>query len=78
MLVAITINIYYSGTNGGAREFAKEMIASGIVEAIRAEKGFLSVKHVVRLSIIFFASSTMLVTFLYHYFSNHYDNIKTG
>ena len=37
--MAITINIYYSGTNGGAREFAKEMIASGIVEAIRAEKG---------------------------------------
>ena len=36
--MAITINIYYSGTNGGAREFAKEMIASGIVEAIRAEK----------------------------------------
>ena len=36
--MAITINIYYSGTNGGAREFAKEMIA-GIVEAIRAEKG---------------------------------------
>ena len=37
--MAITINIYYSGTNGRAREFAKEMIASGIVEAIRAEKG---------------------------------------
>ena len=35
--MAITINIYYSGTNGRAREFAKEMIASGIVEAIRAE-----------------------------------------
>ena len=37
--MAITINIYYSGTNGRAREFAKEMIADGIVEAIRAEKG---------------------------------------
>ena len=40
--MAITINIYYSGTNGGAREFAKEMIASGIVEAIRAEKGIVA------------------------------------
>ena len=39
--MAITINIYYSGTNGGAREFAKEMIASGI-GAIRAEKGIVA------------------------------------
>lgn len=29
--MAITINIYYSGTNGNARKFAEEMISSGIV-----------------------------------------------
>ena len=39
--MAITINIYYTGTNGSAREFAKEMISKGVVHAIRAEKGNL-------------------------------------
>lgn len=37
--MAITINIYYSGINGNARKFAEEMISSGIVDDIRAEKG---------------------------------------
>ena len=35
----ITVNIRYTGTNGSARAFADEMIASGTVAAIRAEKG---------------------------------------
>ena len=35
----ITINIRYTGTNGSARAFADEMIASGTVAAIRAEEG---------------------------------------
>ena len=35
----ITVNIYYSGTNGSARSFAEEMEKSGIAEKIRAEKG---------------------------------------
>ena len=35
----ITINIYYKGTNGGARRFADEMEQSGTVDAIRAEQG---------------------------------------
>ena len=35
----ITINIYYKGTNGGARRFADEMEQSGTVAAIRAEHG---------------------------------------
>lgn len=39
LTMAIYINIYYSGTNGNARKFAEEMVSSGIVEAIRAEKG---------------------------------------
>lgn len=37
--MAITVNIYYSGTNGNARKFAAEMMDSGIVEAIRKEDG---------------------------------------
>lgn len=41
----ITINIYYSGTNGNARKFAEEMISSGIVDEIRAEKGNLKYEY---------------------------------
>ena len=37
----ITVNLYYTGTNGSARRFAEEMIASGTVDAIRAEDGNL-------------------------------------
>lgn len=39
--MAITINIYYSGKDGNAVKFAKEMLLSGIVAAIRNEKGNL-------------------------------------
>ena len=37
--MAITVNIYYTGTNGSARRFAKEMTEGGTVAAIRAEEG---------------------------------------
>ncbi len=37
--MSITVNIYYSGENGSARKFAEEMISSGTVDLIRAEKG---------------------------------------
>ena len=43
--MAITINIYYTGKNGSAKEFAKEMIASGIVDDIRKEKGNLKYEY---------------------------------
>lgn len=43
--MAITINIYYSGTNGSARKFAEEMIGSGTVDAIRAESGNLRYEY---------------------------------
>ena len=39
------INIYYTGKNGSARAFAKEMTDSGLVEAIRAEKGNLKYEY---------------------------------
>ncbi|MBQ9685648.1 MAG: antibiotic biosynthesis monooxygenase [Oscillospiraceae bacterium] len=37
----ITVNLYYTGTNGSARAFAEEMAESGVVSAIRAEDGNL-------------------------------------
>lgn len=43
--MAITINIYYSGTKGNARKFAEEMLSSGIVDEIRAEKGNLKYEY---------------------------------
>ena len=37
--MSITVNIRYTGKNGQARKFAQEMISSGTVGKIRAEKG---------------------------------------
>ena len=37
--MSLTINLYYTGTNGSARAFAEEMEKSGIASAIRAEDG---------------------------------------
>ncbi len=45
MKQAITINIYYSGSNGSARSFAKEMQDSGIVDRIRAKEGNLRYEY---------------------------------
>lgn len=39
--MSITVNIYYSGKNGSARQFAREMMESGTVAAIREEPGNL-------------------------------------
>ncbi|MCR4840565.1 MAG: antibiotic biosynthesis monooxygenase [Lachnospiraceae bacterium] len=35
----ITVNLYYTGTNGSARKFAEEMESSGTAEKIRSESG---------------------------------------
>lgn len=43
--MAITINIYYTGTNGNAKKFAREMISSGIVNDIRAEEGNIGYEY---------------------------------
>ena len=37
--MSITVNIYYTGTNGNAAKFAEEMTESGTVEKIRSEEG---------------------------------------
>lgn len=41
----ITVNIRYTGANGNALKFAEEMIASGTVDAIRAEEGNLRYEY---------------------------------
>ena len=43
--MSITMNLYYTGTNGNARKFAEEMEASGTAAAIRAEEGNLRYKY---------------------------------
>lgn len=37
--MGITVNLYYTGTNGAARKFAEEMVARGIVAEVREEDG---------------------------------------
>lgn len=36
--MSLVINIYYTGEGNSAREFAEEMMASGIVDEIRGKK----------------------------------------
>ena len=43
--MSITVNLRYTGTNGNARKFAKEMLSSGTVDAIRAEEGNLRYEY---------------------------------
>ena len=43
--MAIIVHIYYSGTGGSARKFAEEMVSSGVVREIRAEKGNLRYEY---------------------------------
>lgn len=43
--MAITVNIYYSGKDGNAKKFAKEMVSTGIVSDIRAEEGNIKYEY---------------------------------
>ena len=43
--MAVTVNLYYTGTNGAARKFAEEMEATGTAAAIRAEDGNLRYEY---------------------------------
>lgn len=43
--MAITVNLYYTGKNGSAKKFAKEMVESGTVEMIRSEEGNLRYEY---------------------------------
>ncbi len=43
--MAITVNLRYTGKKGAAQAFAREMISSGTIEKIRAEKGNLRYEY---------------------------------
>lgn len=43
--MSLTVNIYYTGSDGNARKFAEEMTASGIVNEIRREDGNLRYEY---------------------------------
>ena len=43
--MAFTINIYYTGSNSSAKQFAEEMINTGIVAEIRSKKGNLKYEY---------------------------------
>ena len=43
----ITMNLYYTGTEGSARKFVEEMESSGTADAIRAEEGNLKYDYFV-------------------------------
>lgn len=43
--MAISMNLYYTGTNGAARKFAEEMEATGTADAIRAREGNLCYRY---------------------------------
>lgn len=43
--MSITLNLYYTGKGDSARKFAEEMVNSGTIAAIRAEKGNLRYEY---------------------------------
>ena len=43
--MSITVNLRYTGVDGNAKRFAEEMMSSGTVDAIRAEKGNLRYEY---------------------------------
>lgn len=43
--MSVTVNIYYTGENGNARKFVKEMEESGTAAAIRAEDGNIKYEY---------------------------------
>lgn len=43
--MSISVNLYYRGENGSARQFAEEMERSGIADAIRREEGNLEYRY---------------------------------
>ena len=48
--MAITVNIYYKGIGSAAKQFAREMLESGTVDAIRNEAGNLRYDYFVPLN----------------------------
>ena len=47
--MAITVNLYYTGKNGAAEKFVREMTASGTVQSIREEAGNLKYDYFIKI-----------------------------
>lgn len=47
--MSITVNLYYTGENGNALKFAREMESSGTADAIRREEGNLRYEYFIPL-----------------------------
>lgn len=47
--MAITVNVYYTGNQGTAKEFVREMIASGTVQSIKEEPGNLRYDYFIKM-----------------------------
>ena len=43
--MSMTVNLYYTGKNGSARAFMREMLESGLAEEIRREEGCLRYEY---------------------------------
>ena len=43
--MSITVNLYYTGSDGSARQFAEEMVSAGVVGRVRAEEGNLRYEY---------------------------------
>lgn len=48
--MAITVHLYYTGENGAAVKFAKEMMANGTVEKIKNEEGNLKYEYFIQMN----------------------------
>ncbi|MCL0312251.1 antibiotic biosynthesis monooxygenase [Apilactobacillus sp. TMW 2.2459] len=48
--MGLTVNIYYTGQDGSAKKFAKEMIDNGVVDRVRAEPGNLRYEYFIPLN----------------------------
>ena len=47
--MSLTVNLYYTGTNGAAKKFVQDMLDQGIVAKIKAEKGNLKYDYFIPL-----------------------------
>lgn len=48
--MSITINLYYTGKNGNAKKFAREMEETGTADAIRREEGNLRYEYFISMT----------------------------
>lgn len=50
IVMSITMNLYYTGKNGNAQKFVKEIEETGTADAIRKEEGNLRYEYFISMS----------------------------